>query len=101
MIKYKEYNLLLVRYKRWDRGGTGWEMTTLGWTVFILTVVAVFFGLVFGIVMAFEKAACNDVAEVTRLDVTYRNVGGCFVEASEGVWVGADAYFVSKVQQIE
>ena len=97
----KKYNLLLVRCTRYDDGTTIWDITTLGLVICCLVVVAALFGLVFGIVMVFEKAACGDVAEVTGLDVTYRNIGGCFIEVSDGMWVSDDAYFVGKVQRLE
>ena len=97
----KEYNLLLVRCKWWDSGEVAWETTWLGWTVLCLAIVAATFGLGFSIAVAFEKASCNDVAEVTGLDVTYRNIAGCFVEVSDGAWVSANAYFVGKVQRLE
>ena len=97
----KEYNLLLVRYKRYDSDFTSWEMTGLAWLIIVLAIIVAIFSIAFGIVMAFEKGACNDVAEVTGLDVTYRNIAGCFVEVSDGAWVSADAYFVGKVQRLE
>jgi len=97
----KEYNLLLVRCERWDGGTNIWEMTGLGWIVFCLVVIATISGLILGICVALEKASCNDVAEVTGLDTTYRNIAGCFVEVSDGVWVSTNTYFVGRVQQIE
>ena len=97
----KEYNLLFIRVAWWDNGTIAWEMTTLGWWVVCLAIIVAIFSIAFGIVTAFEKGACNDVAEVTGLDVTYRNIAGCFIEVSDGAWVSADAYFVGKVQRLE
>lgn len=97
----KKYNLLLVRCTWHSDYSTIWDVTALGWVVFCLAVFAACLALIFGVCTAWEKASCGDVAEVTGLDTTYRNIAGCFVEASEGVWISDDAYLVGKIQQIE